>query len=474
MKRNFKMSWAFNAILGAFLLSMGSCKEEELVFPQQVEQGIVETKTRPTARPTNLTYQAFFNQKLELYWPVLSDRVAKAEIRYTEGAEEKVITVNKFDEPTKISFKEYKDYTVTVRYFTSDGTASKLSTGSLKPGPYEAAYKLTGLTLEPVPGGIKFSFPKTSDRAIATKISYELEGKEIVRTFDSNKETEIIISNLTDETKEVAFKILSMDEELKVAVVDERKQAPGILAYKGILKTMIAFMDGNNGGLEWTNTGKDPATIIVNYQLNGKAKTVRIDNSTDVEKRLLFDLEGKPTAFTFTIETDGLTSPVQNAEVKAPTLLSRSNWSAEVSSTESNEGAENGKASSLIDGDIGTYWHSTWSSSNNPVYPHWFIVDFGKVENFAQFGMIRRHNNSTGGFKTFNIETSLDKTNWKTVGKDLDFNSAITPAAWQDYNVSMVKARYVRITMTAPMRAGTTSTHLAEFRAAGYAPIVLK
>ncbi|QIH31707.1 discoidin domain-containing protein [Sphingobacterium sp. DR205] len=473
MKRNFKMSWAFNVILGAFLLSMGSCKEEELIFPKQGDQETIVTETRPTARPTNLTFVSAFNQKLEIHWPALSDRVVKAEIRYTEGAEEKVITVSKFDEPTIITLKDYKDYTVTVQYFTSDGTASKLSKVSLKPGPYEAAYKLTGLTLEPVPGGIKFVFPKTSDRAIATKISYVLDGKEVVRTFDSNKESEVVISNLTDETKEVAFKILTMDEELKVAVVDERKQAPGVLAYKGILETMVAFMDGNNGGLAWTNLGKDPATIIVNYQLNGQSKTVRIDNSTDVEKRLLFDLQGKPTAFTFTIETDGLTSPVQDAEVKAPTLLSRSTWSAEVSSTESQEGAANGKASSLIDGDIGTYWHSTWSSSNNPVYPHWFIVDLGKVESFAQFGMIRRHNNNTGGFKTFNIETSLDKASWTMVGKDLFFDSA-GPAVWHDYNVSMVKARYVRITMTEPMRAGATSTHLAEFRAAGYAPILLK
>lgn len=44
------MSWAFNVILGAFLLSMGSCKEEELVFPQQGDQETIVTETRPTAR----------------------------------------------------------------------------------------------------------------------------------------------------------------------------------------------------------------------------------------------------------------------------------------------------------------------------------------------------------------------------------------------------------------------------------------
>ncbi|WP_343538370.1 discoidin domain-containing protein [Sphingobacterium thalpophilum] len=473
MKRNTKIGKGYAILLGAFLLTIASCKEEELVFPPQGEQQITETKTRPTARPANVTYKALFNQQLELYWPVLSDRVAKAEIRYQEGTEEKRITVSKFDEPTKISLKEYKDYAVDIQYFTSDGTASKVTSGSLRPGPYEVVYKLSEVALEPVPGGVKFSFPKTSDRVISTKIAYELDGKEIVRTFDSNKDNEILISDLTDETKEMVFTVAIMDEELKIAVVDKRKQAPGILAYKGILKTMVAFMDGNNGGLAWENKAKDPVTLTITYNLNGVEKMLRVDNNTDAEKRVLFDVQGKPTAFTFTVETDGITSPVQHGEVKEATLLSKATWSAEVSSTESNEGEANGKASSLIDGDIGTYWHSTWSSSNNPVYPHWFIIDFGKVENFAKFGMIRRHNNSTGGFKTFTIETSLDKTNWTTVGKDLYFNSAVTPAAWQDYNLTMMKARYVRITMTAPMNAAT-STHLAEFRAAGYGPIVLE
>lgn len=467
MKRNFKMSWTFNVILGAFLLSMGSCKEEELVFPPQGDQETIVTETRPTAKPTNLTYVSTFNQNIEVHWPALSDRVVKAQIRYRDGNADKVVDVTKFNEPTIIHLSELKNYDFSLQYFTSDGTGSKVTKTILLPRAYEVDYKMENVSVQSIPGGVTFIFPNTSQRELPGKLSYAIAGKSFEVDLKGNTQDTVTVSNLTDETKKIDFSLKFQDDQWKRTATAQSQTAPGLLTYKLILPTVVPYMEGNNLVLAWDNSTMDPVTVNVQYELNGVKKTAILEESTDVKGKLSFDVQGKTTEIAYTMETEGIASPAQNTKVNPLGLLSKTIWSAETSSVETQEGAANGKPQSLIDGDINTFWHSTWSSGNNPVFPHWFIVDMSRVEVFGRFGMIRRHNNTSGGFKTFNIEVSLDKVNWKMAGKDLTFNSADNPAAWQDYSVTPVKARYIRITMTAPMNSAT-STHLGEFRAYAY------
>lgn len=466
MKRNFKMSWAFNAILGAFLLSMGSCKEEELVFPPQGDQETIVTQTRPTAKPTNLTYVSAFNQNIEIHWPTLSDRVVKAQIKYKEGSADKVLDVTKFNDPTIIHLSELKAHDFSLQYFTSDGTGSKVTKTLLSPRAYEVDFKLENISVQAIPGGVTFIFPNTSQRELPGKLSYAVGGKTFEVDLKGNKQDTVTVSNLTDETKKIDFSLKFHDDQWKRTATVQSQVAPGLLTYKLILSTVVPFMEGNNLVLAWDNETQDPVTVNVQYELNGVKKTATLNESTDVKGKLSFDVQGKATAIAYTLETEGLASPIQHSQVNPLGLLSKSPWSAETSSVEAQEGAANGKPQSLIDGDITTFWHSTWSDGEPP-YPHWFIVDMSKVEVLGRFGMIRRYNNTTGGFKTFNIEVSLDKVNWTMAGKDLTFNSADSPAAWQDYSVTPVKARYIRITMTVPMNTAA-STHLGEFRAYAY------
>lgn len=164
----------------------------------------------------------------------------------------------------------------------------------------------------------------------------------------------------------------------------------------------------------------------------------------------------------FTDETGGTSATIStDFQALASTLMDKTGMEVEVSSVETNEGADNGKGSSLIDGNISTYWHSTWSSGNNPVYPHWFIVDLKKECLFESIEMIRRHNNTGGGFNTFKVEYSVDRSSWNILATDLVFNSTTTPATWQKYSFEPVTARYVRITALTSS-GGSTSTHLAE------------
>lgn len=117
------------------MLAIHGCKEEELVFPKNANTEIEVSENRPTARPTNLTYVSAFNQTIEIHWPELSDRVVKAQIKYTDDGAEKVLDITKFDDPVIINLKEVKNYEFALQYFTADGTPSKVTKTELSPRP---------------------------------------------------------------------------------------------------------------------------------------------------------------------------------------------------------------------------------------------------------------------------------------------------------------------------------------------------
>ena len=448
--------------VASMILVVNACKEEELIFPPQTDQETVVTETRPAAKPSNLNLVSAFNKSVEIYWPAVSDRVAKAEVTYKEGDEIKKVAVTNFDEPTILYLEETAVYNFGMQYFTSDGTPSKVASAAVRPRPFEADYKMDNILVQPAEEGVFFIFPKTSERAIPGKISYEIDGKVSERMLNTNIEDTIRIGGLTDVTKEINFKIQLKDDLWKRDLSIQEAETPGVLVYKLVVPTLKVAMEGNNAAIQWTNSTGTPIDVKVTYQGADTEIQESVSKDTDLNGKLSFDVGGKPGMLKVSVVSEGGTSPVQTFALYAP--IPRTTWSAEVSSTEANEGAANGKASSLIDGDINTYWHSTWSSSDNPVYPHWFIINFGKVENFAKFGMIRRHNNTTGGFKTFDVEVSLDGTAWTKVATDLIFKSDDNPAAWQDFVLPTVKTQYVRIMIKTPMYT-SSSTHLAEFRA---------
>lgn len=442
-------------------MALQGCKEEELVFPPQPEQEVVVGERRPTARPTSLTYVAAFNQNMEIYFPKLSDRVTKAIITYTDGTEKKR-EITKFDDPVIIHLSEYKFYDFAIQYFTSEGTSSKVTATKLKPLPYEVDYKLSGLQTEQVEGGVKFTFPKSLNRLLKYAIAYKVDGKDMVKTAEGGEVESIVIDKLYDETKPILFHIAIVDDELKLAAKIEREVTPGALPYKAVIPTFLYNMTSpTEAAVSWTNAGAEPIKVKIEYTQNGLNKSAEVVDHVANSGHIAFATDGKPLEINVTVTGKEGVSTSFKGMLEPKEFTDKPSWKATVSDAQDGDGAG---AAGLIDNSIDTYWHSQWGPAIP--FPHWFNIDFGKERLLSKIGMIRAKGRSNG-FVQYNLETSLDGTNYTTVATGLSFDP--TNSNWQDYILpNTVKARYVRVTMTKPKNAADAFTHLGEFRAFGY------
>ncbi|WP_293312606.1 discoidin domain-containing protein [Pedobacter sp. UBA5917] len=146
-------------------------------------------------------------------------------------------------------------------------------------------------------------------------------------------------------------------------------------------------------------------------------------------------------------------------------LASKVGWTATADTEElAGEGAVNGRAAASIDGDVNTFWHSSWSVSEPP-FPHWINIDMKTAIYVTRIDLAVRQN-YTNGFRKFNIEASNDGTTWETIGANLVMDPAIK--AFQSYPVTPGFRRYIKITMTEGYTGSTPSTSLAEINVYRY------
>lgn len=459
MKRILKMNLNHSLLFAGLLLSFYACKEEELVFPKQEGQEVIVTETRPTAKPTNLTLVSAFNQNVEIHWPALSDRVAKAQISYIDGGEKRV-EVTDFTKPTIIHLDELKEYDFALKYLTADATASKVTGAKLTPRPYEVDYKLANVATDKVDGGVKFVFPNTSDKTFKYLINYTVNGEKRKLESENSKSDVLIVDKLFDDTKNIDFNITISDAALSRSKTKLVEISPGILPYKTLIPSFAYYYSGpKNAITAWTNTLGEEVTVKVEYTWNGSSKIAQVSTS-DRDGELL--LEGNPTNVQVTLTgKEGASVSFDGVILPPKEFADKASWTATVSDNQSGDG---GGAAALIDNNTDTYWHSDWGTP--APFPHWFRIDFGKARFVSKISMIRRKN-SSNGFVRYNLEVSVDGNNFTTVAKDIEFNPLND--GWQDYILpKTVKARYVRVTMTAPKNQGDAFTHLGEFSVFGY------
>lgn len=126
--------------------------------------------------------------------------------------------------------------------------------------------------------------------------------------------------------------------------------------------------------------------------------------------------------------------------------LSRAGWAGEANTEELTGEGASGKAGCALDGDLSTYWHSTWQSGNWVSFPFEIIVDTQKEYTFTQFALMQRQHDSYTDARSGKFYVSSDKENWMEVGsffmeKILDKQVfAITPAKGRYFKVSIYES----------------------------------
>jgi hypothetical protein len=129
-----------------------------------------------------------------------------------------------------------------------------------------------------------------------------------------------------------------------------------------------------------------------------------------------------------------------------PDPYAKSNWKVSSFSSQepSGEGPPNGLASSIIDGDVNTFWHSQWSG---PVAtpPHVLTVDMGKSLAVNGFVFTQRQS-LTRNIKNMKVETSDNGTTW-TVASGSPFLLTQTAPAQTKTLPATVNCRYIRLTV---------------------------
>ena len=133
--------------------------------------------------------------------------------------------------------------------------------------------------------------------------------------------------------------------------------------------------------------------------------------------------------------------------------LDRTGWTAEANTEElSGEGAS-GKAGCTLDGDLGTYWHSMWSTGVNPGMPYEIIVDTKAEHTFSQFALVQRQHDSYMDTAYGKFYVSSDKEEWTEVGS-FSMQQVMTA---QTFGVIPTEGRYFKVVIEASYRGNNAS-----------------
>ncbi len=140
----------------------------------------------------------------------------------------------------------------------------------------------------------------------------------------------------------------------------------------------------------------------------------------------------------------------------------RSSWAVlEVSDQTASDG---GGMHTLIDGNLGNYWHSKWDGGNVPC-PHWAIIDMKEDHEIGKIEVYRRNNNTDTKTVEIFLSNSRDPNGtWTKIGQ------GVFPTTVQNqldfYTKDAVRGRYMKIYLPDSNREPFTS--IAEIYAWGF------
>ena len=97
----------------------------------------------------------------------------------------------------------------------------------------------------------------------------------------------------------------------------------------------------------------------------------------------------------------------ESTELKVTTVVpvERNHVSSQQLSTDSEEPGE-GEVVNVMDGNMDTYWHTTWSQKEDK-YPHWVAIKLANQESIRKIRFLQRQNQENGRISRAAIETKV-------------------------------------------------------------------
>lgn len=207
----------------------------------------------------------------------------------------------------------------------------------------------------------------------------------------------------------------------------------------------------------WENAGNVQMKFTFTKIVSDNPVVTSVTSSAAIDGYTVEGLKGSTQDIEITLEDPYGNSISRYFTVTPTASLGKGNWTIVDFSTEEagGEGPVNGYANAAIDGDVGTFWHSNWSSTGSS-YPHHFTIDMGAEKNIAGFEIFRRSGNN-GGATVHEFWVSSDNvtfTKVATLNAALNTNNGFTTNA-----VPNTTGRYVKYVAT---EGPNSFTHLGE------------
>ncbi|MGW7680327.1 endo-alpha-N-acetylgalactosaminidase family protein [Kribbella sp. NPDC054772] len=201
----------------------------------------------------------------------------------------------------------------------------------------------------------------------------------------------------------------------------------------------------------WTVTATTPATHAT-VAAGATAKT-----TWDVTPPA-----GTPEGKYVLTATGGQATITGEATVLPPGIVPQSR--IKVTAVDSEDVGTGGAATSALDGNPSTIWHSAWSEVSTPAgFPHYMTLDLGSSYQVNGFSYLPRQSGTNGMFKGYEIYVSADGQDWGTPVATGQFPNS---TAVQRVDFTAKPGRYVKFVGTSSLN-GAVFGSAAEFNVYG-------
>ncbi len=399
--------------------------------------------------------------------------VTEIEVSWNKEEGKQIFPYNKSDNKTDtlkliVENLEEKSYAFTVS--STDASGNKSIQVNTFGTVYGETYRtnLTTRLLNSIEYGIEETVLslKTSARlARDTEVKYTNANQEERILTVHRDSSSVILDNLNNEfpiSYRTFYVPTAADEEGNETSIDKFESDWAEITVPDYLREI--FSDSNltltpsAGGIEvtWNNPGNQELTLKFKFTYSGNSSTSTTSSSETDGNYFIANIDSGLQIINVAVSDVFGTSLSKDYEIDVPgplMPLDKSNWSIiDFSSEEAvGEGANNGHAIHLIDGELATFWHSRWRGGAAQ-YPHHVTIDLGvdTEQSIQIFEIFRRRGNNGGGTKfelwVTNDYTGADTTIWTKVGTHtgrLDSNDGVKVVV--DANTT---AKYVQIRLT--------------------------